>query len=240
MLVARAHKIAVSVAFVLLAAWLLVGSLQPSPLPSQGQSTTEHSTEQNKGGIRETWWQRAINDPTAFFTLWVAVFTAVLSVSTIGLLRATRRSTNIAERALTDLERPWLFHEGTAIEWRGQPGGSSPTNNFWINFKFKNVGRAPALTEECLFQVCEKAKLPSIPSYSSEVRLSIQHVIAVGESAETNKIGPPTGGGELIVYGKLSYRELNGTLHQTGFAVACSPHFPACVGYPDKNYSYYT
>jgi hypothetical protein len=109
MLVARAHKIAISVAFVLLAVWLLVGSLQPSPLPSQGQSTGEHGTEQNKGGIRESWGQRAVNDPTAFFTLWVAIFTAVLSVSTIGLLRATRRSTDIAERALTELERPYLF-----------------------------------------------------------------------------------------------------------------------------------
>src|SRR6266404_4426481 len=49
--------------------------------------------------------QVSVNDPTAFFTLWVALFTGVLGVSTILLWRATNRSVKISERALHDLER---------------------------------------------------------------------------------------------------------------------------------------
>jgi hypothetical protein len=55
-------------------------------------------------------------DWTAISTTVLAVFTAVLSVSTIGLWYYTRRqaqltseSVRIAKNALVDLERPWVF-----------------------------------------------------------------------------------------------------------------------------------
>jgi hypothetical protein len=51
------------------------------------------------------WWVHTFDRPDAY----IALFTAILAWSTITLWLATKRSTNIAERALTELERPYLF-----------------------------------------------------------------------------------------------------------------------------------
>jgi hypothetical protein len=46
---------------------------------------------------------------SAAATIIIALFTAVLGVSTVFLWFATRRSARIAERALTELERPFVY-----------------------------------------------------------------------------------------------------------------------------------
>src|SRR5216684_9378641 len=94
-------------------------------------------------------------------TDWLLVALNFLLVVSTGLLwRANNRSAKIAERALTGLERPWLFLEGTTISRRDLPGQQLIPNNWFIKLHWKNVGRAPALIEDCLFQIVPKASIP--------------------------------------------------------------------------------
>ena len=109
-------------------------SSQPSQSPLQHESTTENSGANGKGEVSESFWQRTLTDPVAFFTLWIAAFTAVLGFSTIGLLRATSRSANISERALTVLERPYVFF--LDVDRIGK---------FAYQIAYRNYGKAPAI-----------------------------------------------------------------------------------------------
>jgi hypothetical protein len=165
-----------------------------------------------------------------------------LVISTFMLWKATSRSAKIAETALTDLERPWLFLEGTTIRRRDLPGQPLTPNFFFIKLHWKNVGRSPALTGECIFEFKPKLGLSAYPVYSSDhPGLMMPRTVAVGESVETSEVGPASGKDEILVfYGRLSYTELNGKSHQTGFAVEISPHMAACSPYGDEKYDYYT
>lgn len=151
---------------------------------------------------------------------------------------AAKRSADTASRALADLERPWLFSEGVRVIARQKPPYE---NNWFIQFHFKNVGRMPALVEACDIKFGERAILPPVPDYSNAVPVGINRTIPVGESAETQTIGPAVVGHnrEMVAYGRLIYLELNGTRHHTGFSFAVSPVFPASVAYPSDTYNYY-
>jgi hypothetical protein len=64
-------------------------------IPNHGRSDNQSQLQTspaavNKNEPRETFWQRATEDPTAFFTLCVAAFTLVLAASTIALWIETR------------------------------------------------------------------------------------------------------------------------------------------------------
>lgn len=108
---------------------------QQAAPPEPQQSRTEYNGSQAKGQGGEAFWQRLITDPVAFFTLWIAAFTAVLGVATIGLLKAGERQIEAATKAavaadksarfLRNAERPYLipfepkiFHFVEAIDNR--------------------------------------------------------------------------------------------------------------------------
>jgi hypothetical protein len=86
--------------------------------------------------------------------------------------------------------------------------------------------------------------LPTDPDYTGANQLGIQRTVSVGEIVETTEVGPgpmPRNrqGAELVFFGKLSYSELNGKLHNTGFALRVAPMMPATVSYQNKNFDYY-
>src|SRR5947209_2772591 len=97
MLVERAHKIAVSVAFVLLSAWVLWQSLQIPQLSIQyrGAATEEHSpsryTEEEK---------KQTDEALARYTGWLTFFTGILAFATIGLGVATLGMYLISKRQI--------------------------------------------------------------------------------------------------------------------------------------------
>jgi hypothetical protein len=154
----KLHKVAVSVAFVLLTGWLLAGSLHAPPASNVGhnQTTDESATKNEKRNPRETFWQRTFNDPTAFFTLWVAAFTSILSFSTIGLYVVTRIAANAALRqanVMMAVESPMPLVVGFNIVQYAQipgetvvadplPPGPIPLNCRFL-FCIENKGRAP-------------------------------------------------------------------------------------------------
>jgi hypothetical protein len=54
-------------------------------------------------------WNWTTHDPVAFFTFVLAVFTAILSGSTVALWFATRRAAERAEMAVRTVEGAWIF-----------------------------------------------------------------------------------------------------------------------------------
>jgi hypothetical protein len=113
----------------------------------------------------------------------VAAFTVILAISTIGLWvstsqlwEASNRSAKIAERALTELEVPFIalkvIDPGimTRISVNGQP---MLFPGFTIEFCFANYGRTPAILTELKtdMKVIEIGKLPGAidPNKSGKV-----------------------------------------------------------------------
>lgn len=78
----------------------------------------------------------------------VAAFTFVLAISTIALWRATRESVRLAQKTLTDLERPYVYAMPTvhtlAEYFRGTVDAAT------VTFRIKNIGRGPARAEHCI------------------------------------------------------------------------------------------
>lgn len=180
---------------------------------------------------------------TAIATVFIAAFTYTL-------FKVTKQLKIIGERqakALTDLERPWLFMEATHIERReGAPIQPELHNNWWISFKWRNVGRAPAVIESCIFKIEPTDLLPESPDYSSTSELGCPSTVAKDAEFETRKVGPGeeirVRDGEpvnLTVYGKLTYKELNGAIHNTGFAIDVSPALPAVNTNKNKEYEFF-
>ena len=107
---------------------------------------------------QEHWWDKAwrhwvrrffadakITDAVvAIATAFLAIFTYRLWVSTNHMWKATKRSADIAERSLTDLERPFLYiqitHTGAAL---AELGVMNITGDD-IKYRFVNYGRTPA------------------------------------------------------------------------------------------------
>jgi hypothetical protein len=97
---------------------------------------------------------------TAFATIVIAVFTIVLGLFTVSLAKSTRKAANAAEKALVELERPWLFVEGATITRREIPGQALIPNNWSVSFTCRNVGRSPAIVQECIIKIEQKDKMP--------------------------------------------------------------------------------
>jgi hypothetical protein len=193
-----------------------------------------------------SFWQRTSCDPIAYFTLWLMASTAVLGLATIGLWFATIRGARIAERALAEHERPWLFFSSAGIQLRDTHSQPRPPNQFYVELFWENVGRAPALIEGCDVKFIDKDILPEIPDYSNCVPLGTNRSVAVGTHFQTEKIGPniPVNkDGKVIQYvmvGRMRYCELNGKSHETGFAIEIAQFMPAFVSCSNRAYEYYT
>jgi hypothetical protein len=101
-------------------------------------------------------------------------------------------------------------------------------NNWFIKLKLRNVGRMPALVEECIFK--RKDTLPPTPDYSKSGGLTCPGTIAANETGDTGTVSPGPGyEGQLVFYGRITYKELSGRLHHTGFAFEVAPHMPAFI-----------
>jgi hypothetical protein len=154
---------------------------------------------------------------------------------------AAAKAANIAERAMTEIERPWIIFEAAKIKWRDTPDNSRLVNDWFVSITFKNIGKIPAEILECSLKIEAKVGLKDIPDYSGAVPLVLRAIFAVDEEATTNPVGPKPGWDkELVAFGRVSYRGLNGSKGVTGFAISIAPMFPAFVSYGDEQYNYHT
>jgi hypothetical protein len=92
---------------------------------------------------------RVHDDITAVSTLFIMIFTAVLSILNYSLARSTRlsaeaakKAADVSEQALTVLERPRLFVEEPIIS-RDHHVTQSPHQE--LRYKFTNYGKTPAI-----------------------------------------------------------------------------------------------
>jgi hypothetical protein len=192
----------------------------------------------------------AVSGTAAFFDdhngAFTALFTIVLAVSTILLWKATTRSARISERALTELERPWLFLQGATVSRREAPGEQPIPNNWYIKLRWKNIGRAPALIDRCSFKLADQSTIAAQPDYTNSQEFLCVADVPPAETFDTNQIGPSPASGikdgkpiMFVLFGRMTYRELNGRAHHTGYAVEISPHMAAFSRHINNTYDYY-
>jgi hypothetical protein len=192
----------------------------------------------------------AATQTIADYTELLAWFTGVLALASTLQGWFIYQQIKLARdefKATTNLERPWLFIERVRVQRReGPPIDPSLANNWYISFFWRNIGRSPALIETCIIKIDPENSLSEVPDYANASPLSCQSSLAVGAELETAQIGPSPEKGikngqavQLTIYGRLTYKELNGTTHNTGFAMNVSPHLPAASTNPKKGYEYY-
>jgi hypothetical protein len=220
----------------------IVGTILTPEFPRTHYYNTANSLTKSDHRQDKSLW--IPDDSTSFFALWTAVFTCVLAFSTILLWNETANNAQIAERALTEHERPWLFLESASVKMRDPETMTVVRNNWFIKLHFKNVGRMPAIVTDFICKIAEMNTLGPMPDYQGGFQLPVQRTISVGEVVESGEVGPaPTTenqrGAELVFFGCITYSELGGKQHKTGFALRVSPYMPAAVPYQNRNYDYY-
>jgi len=102
------------------------------------------------------------------------------------------------------------------------------------------------MVERCEFKLIDKSIAPSQPDYSNSADLSAPAMVAQDTKFETTEVGPgPTAGMrngqpvQLVFFGRLTYKDLSGNTHHTGFAIEVSPHIAAFIPHHNKAYDYY-
>ncbi|WP_454649276.1 hypothetical protein [Bradyrhizobium liaoningense] len=150
----------------------------------------------------KTFWERTTTDPVAFFTLVLAISTIGLWVATILLYRAgekqsrharrsaaiqtrdmqasiaaANRSAAAAERALTDLERPWLFAYGIRTVPINQLG------EWAVEFTVANFGKMPAIIEHARigFVISDRGEPPTPLFADDDHDLVVSPILQAGE-----------------------------------------------------------
>jgi hypothetical protein len=142
-------------------------------------------------------------------------------------------------------QRPWLFLEGATVRRRDLPGQPIEPNAWYIKLHWKNIGRSPAMIERCEFKLVDKDIIPAQPDYTGSHDLSTVAMAAQDTEFETNEVGPgnvTTKNGQpilFVMFGRLTYRELNELIHHTGFALEVSPHIAAFNPHYNRAYDYY-
>lgn len=144
------------------------------------------------------------------------------------------------------VERPWLFLQGATIRRRDIPGQPLVPNNWFIKLRWKNVGRSPALIERCEFKLADKDIISARPDYTNSGDLQAPAMVPQDTEFETNEVGPSpaigTKNGQpvfFVFFGRMTYKDLRGVIHHTGFAVEVSPHIAAFSPHANPKYDYY-
>jgi hypothetical protein len=125
--------------------------------PSEEQATAEQNPrnqnrEQSK--VSPSFWSWLFPDSLSVFTLWLSISTiglGIVAVIQLGFLsrqegiaaaaaQAAKTSANVAERTLTELERPYIFVD--IPKFVPSPIEGRPHN---VQYVLKNYGRTPAI-----------------------------------------------------------------------------------------------
>jgi hypothetical protein len=163
----------------------------------------------------------------AFATILLAAATGYLVKASFAQVRdakdsiaAARKSAEVAEAALTQVERPWLALTETEISWEYSNGRERPR----LALGFKNIGRMPAIIVKCEYRSEDLASAPARPDYSNvETAGGNLRVLAPGDTTTTAEIGAPDNinmsPSGYLLFGQVVYRDLPGNEHHTGFVV---------------------
>lgn len=202
------------------------------PTPKSNQETEAENKERNRKTSIETW------------TIGTSIVTAfILLIQTFVFGRQATRLKQTVE-SIEKTERPYLFVEKVRVRRRDPP---SVPNSWYISFQFRNVGRMPAIVKECIVRIEDRDNISEIPDYAKAVQLTCKETVASNKAFTTSEIGPAPeirvkNGDDpvlFVVFGKITYTELTGKTHHTGFAVEVSPHIPAFSNFNKEGYDKY-
>jgi len=144
--------------------------------------------------------------------VWTTALNALLVGSTIMLWVATRQSARVAERALTQLERPYVFFQDTTHE------------NDTYTILFVNHGKTPAIIKSRRL-ACEYLERSPVIEDIPEHHFPKGAVIGAGKEWPRGKVEVTSemrdamarGAGRIYLYGELKYLDVLGNEHRTWF-----------------------
>jgi hypothetical protein len=142
------------------------------------------------------------------------------------------------------LERSWLFVDKYRLS---SDDGYATPNNWTIVLRWRNVGRAPAVVEEFILKILDIDALPPMPDYSdASLIVCNAHAVMPGQVFVTQRVGPSSAiamkNGKpvrFVTFGKITYRQLSGVRHSTGFALSVAPDRPGAGVYRNDAYNYW-
>jgi hypothetical protein len=149
--------------------------------PQQPQHHNEQAAADSRGPPEQperiSFWQRTVNDPINLFTGVLAILTVALVGASIWQGWLTRQSVDVARRALTDLERPYVFLADIALNLinREKPQFSVHMHNY---------GRTPANIAEAAFYCRILGHVPQ----AGEERPSGDRPPSLSEASDTEVI----------------------------------------------------
>lgn len=129
----------------------VIYSSPPSGTPTNQQTNEQRQPENNNSKERKSFWQKTTDDPIAFFTLWLVVFTGILgavSVIQLNLLRraeitaiVSANAAKMAADAALASNRPWVIAKFVVTNLEKTAAGL----NIGTNIELINIGNSPAL-----------------------------------------------------------------------------------------------
>lgn len=228
--------------------------LETSQPPKQGQ-TGERSSGKEAAVEKKGLIERTFEDPVALFTAVLTFFTGLLFVATCGLwymavrqardmkdsiavnkvsADAAKKSADVGERALTHLERPYLFLTYERPDFSSVGDGAM---SFRVRFKFKNYGRTPAIIRHVCADVGRFERLPETLTYDAADSIFEMREMVVGPTDETEEFrrkifalerdeanAVQAGKSFICLYGTLSYDDVFETRHGSEFCWIYDPH----------------
>ena len=243
---AQRAVIALFACLVIWLAWQSRMSWQHPILPS-GEYPHQQSAAPAPGGENKTQnlnWNNWTRDPIAVFTGLLTLFNGLLFASTIGLWLANRKTARIAERALVDLERPWVLITNAAVQgiFSDPPFIEIEKGNFWraagsvvgirAGFKIYSLEIDPAsikMTEHPLEEV-GNALVPS-NTYTSKISFKPYREPQVPAGIEA-------GAYNFVLRAVLNYRGLTEATYETGFCFRYQAERNRFVRYGGEKYNY--
>ena len=178
----------------------------------------------------KTFWQKANCDPVAYFTIWLAGFTGILALSTVGLWVATQSILRDASDTSRKQLRAYLFIEVCFFE-------KILNDSFTIVLNIKNFGQTPASKIRVFGQA---RPFPDPKTQNFILKEPIDYRITLGPNAgyshaiEVTKVSPEginaitMGVDEVYVWGIIYYTDCFGVDQKTPFRLL--QHGPAKDG----------
>ncbi len=220
-----------------------------TPLQSQKQSyasdtapahSADHEPTKTLRNRLSKIWARTWDDPVAFYTFVLSIFTgllAVVSAVQIGFLirsdgtaRRSADAATLSAKAAIAIELPIIRAGPDFFGWGQRRSGSEPAvDSFSVReVIFNNLGRTKAFPIEIQFGYFVGNKLPEIPVYNFTEAFSVDAVIEsepfhkrLGESefdvAPGTLAGVQAGSVRLWFYCNLIYLDFMQTRREAGF-----------------------
>ena len=147
----------------------------------QGSYQAANDATYQNGHPNDVWWHYA--------DAWIAIFTVVLTVSTVLLWWTTLRSTRLAERTFSELERPYIYISGVT-----NLNGSRADNIAdypGVSYIVANFGKTPAVIQEVRIGLITAKTEPKIPIPADRDHyLLTSFIIAPGEQRRIREYLP--------------------------------------------------